>query len=134
MSTSVQEFGVELVRRVYMALFDGDISVFKEATHADFETYVTPVVPWGGTHRGAGAILTDVLPQLGLVADVASMRIVSLSGDDHHVAALLTARSLGGDEIWLAEFWTVRDGKISTLRAFYFDARPLVALFSAAES
>jgi ketosteroid isomerase-like protein len=117
----------ELVRGVYQALFDGDVAVFKDATHDDFVTYVTPVVRWGGVHHGAEAILTNVLPPLAAVIDFASLRLISVSSDGDNVAALLSARSLGDEEIWLAEHWTVRDGKIAQLRAFYFDARPIAS-------
>ena len=55
------------------------------------------------------------------------MRLTSISSDGDDVTALLTARSAGGDEIWMAEHWTLRDGKISHLRVFYYDGRPLLS-------
>jgi hypothetical protein len=64
---------------------------------------------------------------LAAAIDFASMRLVSISADGDHVAALLTARSAGGDELWLAEHWVVRDDKLWRLRVFYHDTRPLEA-------
>jgi ketosteroid isomerase-like protein len=124
-SATERDRNTELVRGVYAALFDGDFAAFKDATRDDFEADVTPSVPWGGVQRGAEAIRTNVLPALAAVIDFPTMRLISVSGDGDNVAALLTARSVGGDEIWLAEHWTLSDGKIAHLRTFYFDARPL---------
>jgi hypothetical protein len=77
--------------------------------------------------HGPEAFLTNVLPQLAAAVDFASMRLVSISADGDHVAALLTARSAGGDELWIAEHWDVRDDKLWRLRVFYHDTRPLEA-------
>jgi ketosteroid isomerase-like protein len=126
-SVTEQDRNAEFVRGVYKALFAGDFATFKDATSDDFRADVMPAVPWGGVHHGAEAIRTDVLPALAAVIDFPTMRLISVSGDGDHVAALLTARSVGGDEIWLAEHWTLSGGKLSHLRAFYFDARPLVS-------
>ena len=126
-SATQQDRNTELVRGVYAALFDGDFAAFKDATRDDFEADVTPSVPWGGVHRGAEAIRTNVLPALAAVIDFPTMRLIGVSSDGDNVAALLTARSVGGDEIWLAEHWTLSDAKIAHLRTFYFDARPLVS-------
>jgi ketosteroid isomerase-like protein len=115
----------DLVRELYEASFAGDANAFSDAMLEDFEAHVPAVLPWGGVHRGPEAFLTDVLPQLAAAIDFASMRLVSISADDEHVAALLTARSAGGDELWLAEHWIVRDEKLWRLRVFYHDTRPL---------
>jgi ketosteroid isomerase-like protein len=115
----------DLVRAVYEKAFAGDANAFVAAMHDDFEEYVPPVLPWGGLHRGPEAFLTTVLPRLAAAVDFASMRLVSVSADGDHVAALLTANSAGGDELWIAEHWTLRDGKLFRLRVFYHDTRPL---------
>jgi ketosteroid isomerase-like protein len=133
-STIQEQRNRDLVREVYQALLAGDSTVFTDATLSDFEADVTPSVPWGGVHRGSEAILANVLPPLAAAIDFGSLRLVSISADGDNVAALLTARSAGDDEIWLAEYWTLRDGKIGHLRAFYFDARPIVSSLAAAVS
>jgi ketosteroid isomerase-like protein len=115
----------DLVRALYEASFAGDANAFCDAMLEDFEADVPAVLPWGGVQRGPEAFLTDVLPQLAAAIDFASMRLVSISADGEHVAALLTARSAGGDELWLAEHWIVRDEKLWRLRVFYHDTRPL---------
>ena len=117
----------DLVRALYEASFRGDVNAFSDAMLEDFEAHVPPVLPWGGVQRGPQAFLTNVLPQLAAAVDFASMRLVSISADGEHVAALLTARSAGGDELWIAEHWVVRDDKLWRLRVFYHDTRPLEA-------
>jgi ketosteroid isomerase-like protein len=115
----------DLVRAVYEASFSGDVNAFPAAMDEDFEEYVPPVLPWGGLHRGPDAFVTNVLPRLAAAVDFASMRLISISADGDHVAALLNARSVGGDELWIAEHWTLRGDKFWRLRVFYFDTRPL---------
>ena len=115
----------DVVRALYKASFSGDASAFSNAMLEDFEAHVPPVLPWGGVQHGPEAFLSNVLPQLAAAIDFASMRLVSISADGDRVAALLTARSAGGDELWIAEHWVVRDDKLWRLRVFYHDTRPL---------
>jgi hypothetical protein len=65
------------------------------------------------------------MPQLAAAVDFGSMRLVSISVDGDHVAALMTVRSTGDDELWISEHWTLRDDKLWRLRVFYYDTRPL---------
>jgi ketosteroid isomerase-like protein len=123
--TEQAERSRDLVRALYEASFSGDVSAFSDAMLEDFEAHVPPVLPWGGVQHGPEAFLTNVLPQLAAAIDFASMRLVSISADGDHVAALLTARSAGGDELWIAEHWVVRNEKLWRLRVFYHDTRPL---------
>ena len=127
-SSAEEDRNREIVRHVYEASFGGDANAFRAAMHEDFEESVPPVLPWGGVHRGPDAYLRDVLPKFGAAVDFASIRLVSLSADGEHVAALLTARSVGGDELWIAEHWVLRDGKLWRMRNFYFDTTPLQKL------
>jgi ketosteroid isomerase-like protein len=117
----------DLVRTLYEASFSGDVNAFSDAMLEDFEAHVPPVLPWGGVQHGPEAFLTNVLPQLAAAVDFASMRLVSISAHGDRVAALLTARSAGGDELWIAEHWVVRGDKLWRLRVFYHDTRPLEA-------
>jgi ketosteroid isomerase-like protein len=126
MATSDQEAeNRDLVRGVYEASFGGNLNAIPNAMHEDFVEHVPPVLPWGGTHRGAAPFTELVLPQLAAAVDLASLRLVSVSADGENVVALLTARSAGGDELWIAEHWTVREGKLWRLRVFYHDTLPL---------
>jgi ketosteroid isomerase-like protein len=124
-ATEQEQRNRDLVRRVYEASFAGDVNAFVDAMHDDFEEYVPPVLPWGGVHRGPKVFLTNVMPQVAAAIDFGSMRLISISAGGDHVAALLAACTPGGDEIWIAEHWTLRDGKAWRLRVFYHDTRPL---------
>ena len=132
--TDKDQHNANLVRALYEASFAGDVNAFPDAMLEGFEAYVPPVLPWGGVQHGPEAFLTNVLPQLAAAVDFASMRLVSISADGEHVAALLTARSAGGDELWIAEHWVVRDDKLWRLRVFYHDTRPLESPRTAVES
>ena len=116
----------EIVRRVYEASFAGDPNAFTDVMHEDFEESVPPILPWGGVHRGPVVFRTKVLPLLAAAVDFASMRLISLSADGDRVAALLTARSASGAELWIAEHWTLRDAKALRLMVFYHDTTPLI--------
>ena len=115
----------DIVRHVYEASFSGDANAFRAAMHEDFEESVPPILPWGGVHRGPDAIFGEVLPKFAAAVDAASLRLVSLAADGDLVAALLTARSATGDELWIAEHWILRDEKVWRMRNFYFDTTPL---------
>ncbi|MFI6401130.1 nuclear transport factor 2 family protein [Streptomyces sp. NPDC050548] len=126
MTASVEEVrNREIVRQVYEASFSGDGNAFRAAMHEDFEESVPPTLPWGGVHD-ADAFFRDVLPKFAAAVDVASIRVVSLSADGDHVAALLSGRSTTGDELWIAEHWILRDEKLWRMRNFYFDTTPLL--------
>ena len=115
----------EIVRRIYEAAFADDANDFTGAIHDDFEESVPPILTWGGVHRGPVAFMTTVLPRLAAAVVFPSMQLVSRSADGDRVAALLSARSVSGAELWIAEHWTMRDGKAFHLMVFYHDTTPL---------
>jgi ketosteroid isomerase-like protein len=129
-----EERNRELVREVYKTAFVGDMTVFNGAVSEDFEAHVAPALPWGGVHRGPEAFLTELLPALAAAVDGASFRVTSISADGDDVVALVSAQSVGGDDLWIAEHWTFHDGKIARLRVFYFDARPVQSVPAAGAS
>ena len=132
--TDKDQHNANLVRALYEASFAGDVNAFPNAMLDDFEAYVPPVLPWGGVQHGPEAFLTNVLPQLAAAVDFASMRLVSISADGDHVAALLTACSAGGEELWIAEHWELHNAKLWRLRVFYHDTRPLESPRTAIEA
>jgi len=123
--TDQDQHNANLVRALYEASFAGDVNAFPNAMLDDFEAHVPPVLPWGGVQHGPEAFTANVLPQLAAAVDFASMRLVSISADGDRVAALLTARSAGREELWIAEHWIVHDERLWRLRVFYHDTRPL---------
>ena len=91
----------------------------------DFEAHVPPLLPWGGVHRGPDEFANVVLPQLAQAIDFGTMRLESISADGDRAAALLNTRTTLGEQVWMAEHWVVRDGKLQRLRVFVDDTRPL---------
>src|SRR6266436_1629922 len=79
---------------------------------ASMSATASPCDRLSGPDHGKGPELTcrsgpqSIIPQVAAAIDFATMRLISLSADGDHVAALLTARTPGGDEIWIAEHWT----------------------------
>jgi ketosteroid isomerase-like protein len=124
----------ELVREVYEASFAGDMSVFNGAVREDFEAHVAPALPWGGVYLGRETFIANVLPALAAAVDFSTMRVTSISADGDDVVAVVSGRAAGGDELWIAENWTLRGGKIGRLRVFYYDARPFASSPTAAAS
>ena len=87
---------------------------------------VPPILPWGGVHHGPEVVMTKVMPQVAAALDFASLRLVSLSADGEHVAALVTGRSASGNELWIAEHWRLREGKVLSIMVFYHDTTQLM--------
>ena len=76
-----------------------------------------------------------VLPQLAVALDFSSMHLESISADgDLVVAALMSARTALGAEIWIAEHWIVGNGQLQQLRVFYDDTRSIESLRAPAAS
>lgn len=124
MSTDEQR-NREIIRRVYDASFAGDANALPSVMHEDFEERVPPILPWGGVHRGPVAF-KRVLPMVAAARDFRSVRLVSLSADGDRVAALLSGQSTSGKELWIAEHWALRDGRVLSLLVFYHDTIPLM--------
>ena len=116
----------EMVRQIYEASLKGDAEALPNAMHADFEEIVPPILPWGGVHRGPVAF-KKVLPLVAAAMDFSSIKLISLAADGDRVAALLNARAVGEEELWITEQWLLRDGKVLQLMVFYHDTTPLLA-------
>jgi hypothetical protein len=71
-----------------------------------------------------------VLPQLAAALDFGSMRLESISADGDRVAALISARTALGTEIWIAEHWIVGNGQLQQLRVFYDDTRSIKSVLA----
>ena len=121
------EHSKRIVNRVYDAIIAGEAEQVFAALHPDFCAEIPPVVPWGGSHHGAVAFGRDVLPSVLGVVDMATLQVRSLFGEGEKVFATATLKTIDHlNEILIGEEWTVRDGKVASLRVFYFDPRPLL--------
>jgi hypothetical protein len=115
----------DFLRQLYLASFAGDVEAFPKAMATEFEAHVPPRLPWGGVHRGPDEFVNVVLPQLAVALDFGSMHLESISADGDRVAALMSARTALGTEIWIAEHWIVGNRQLQQLRVFYDDTRSI---------
>jgi ketosteroid isomerase-like protein len=120
----------DFLRELYLASFAGEVGAFPGAMAPDFEAHVPPLLPWGGVHRGPDEFVKVVLPQLAAALDFGSMRLESISADGERVAALMSARTALGTEIWIAEHWIVGNGQLQQLRVFYDDTRSIKSVLA----
>ncbi|KAA0075890.1 hypothetical protein [Tardiphaga sp. P9-11] len=114
-----------LVKTFYDGGARGEITGFAGSLSEDFELFVPPQLPWGGTFDKQQYI--DLLPRVAEALDFANMTYLSLTAEDEHVVALIEIGVQGTDTaIIISEHWDVRDGKAVRLRVAYFDPTPLL--------
>lgn len=114
-----------LVRTFYDGGARGEITSFAGSLSEDFELFVPPQLPWGGTFNKQQYI--DLLPRVADTLDFAKMTYLSLTAEGEHVVALIEIGVQGTDTaIIISEHWDVRDGKAVRLRVAYFDPTPLL--------
>ena len=114
-----------LVKTFYDGGARGEITSFEGNLSEDFELFVPPQLPWGGTFDKQQYI--DLLPRVADALDFAKMTYLSLTAEGEHVVALIEIGVQGTDTaIIISEHWDVRDGKAVRLRVAYFDPTPLL--------
>jgi hypothetical protein len=114
-----------LVRSFYDGGARGEITSFAGSLSHDFELFVPPQLPWGGTFDKQQYI--DLLPQVASSLDFSNMKYLSLTAEDEHVVALIEIGVQGTDAtIIISEHWDLRDEKAIRLRVAYFDPTPLL--------
>ena len=114
-----------LVRTFYDGGARGEITNFAGSLSEDFELFVPPQLPWGGTFNKQQYI--DLLPRVADALDFAKMTYLSLTAEGEHVVALIEIGVQGTDTaIIISEHWDVRNGKAVRLRVAYFDPTPLL--------
>ena len=114
----------DLVRALYEASFAGDANAFSDAMLEDSGPCASRAA------LGRGPAWTRGVPDRRAASVGGGHRLRQHAPGQHFGRwrarrRLLTARSAGGDELWLAEHWIVRDEKLWRLRVFYHDTRPL---------
>jgi ketosteroid isomerase-like protein len=119
----------ERARALVKAFYDGgargEITSFAASLSEDFQLFVPPQLPWGGTFDKQQYI--DLLPRVASTLDFAGMTYLSLTAEGEHVVALIEIGLQGTDTaVIISEHWDVRDGKAVRLRVAYFDPTPLL--------
>ncbi len=130
-SSSANEQAREVVKRFYAGGAHGEITGFRDELADDFELFVPPQLPWGGTFDKTQYIA--LLPRVAEVLDFSRMTYLSLTAEGGHVVALIDIGVRGTQSsIVISEHWDVVDGKAVRLRVAYFDPTPLLDRIAAA--
>jgi ketosteroid isomerase-like protein len=118
----MSEHNKQLVSDFYGTALAGSTEAFSRYLSEDFEWDVPSILPWGGKGVGAKAFVTTILPRVAAMFDFDRFGYDSFTANDTSVAAFVFAGINGQDDVTrLAEQWTVRDGRLTSLRVFYFD-------------
>ena len=122
---------LDVVRRGYAAYAERDLATIFALLHPDVELVQTPLLPWGGAHRGLDgarrffgriAELTDATPEPAAFIP---------AGDDVVVVGRLRgrARATGRPiDLAIAHVVTVRDGRFVRFAAYIDTPAMLAAL------
>ncbi|MES3100581.1 nuclear transport factor 2 family protein [Sphingomonas faeni] len=114
-----------LVKRFYEGAARGDITSFADSLAENFELFVPPQLPWGGTFDKGQYV--DLMPRVAEALDFTDMKYVSVTAEAQHVVALIDIAVRGSDDrIMISEHWDVVDGKAVRLLVAYFDPTPLL--------
>jgi ketosteroid isomerase-like protein len=123
--TSQSEQAREIVKRFYDGGARGEITSFSDSLAEDFELFVPPQLPWGGTFDKGQYVA--LLPRVAAVLDFARLTYLSLTAEGTHVVALIEIGVQGTEgSIIISEHWDVRNGKAIRLLVAYFDPTPLL--------
>jgi ketosteroid isomerase-like protein len=129
--SSATEQAREVVKRFYAGGARGEITSFRDELADDFELFVPPQLPWGGTFDKTQYIA--LLPRVAEVLDFSRMTYLSLTAEGGHVVALIDIGVQGTEgSIVISEHWDVVDGKAVRLRVAYFDPTLLLDQIAAA--
>jgi ketosteroid isomerase-like protein len=121
----------ETVKRFYAGGARGEITSFRDSLAENFELFVPPQLPWGGTFNKERYV--ELLPRVAAVLDFARMTYMSLTAEGSHVVALIKIGVQGTDgSIIISEHWDISDGKATRLLVAYFDLTLLLNQIGAA--
>ena len=120
----------EIVKRFYDGGARGELTSFQDSLAEDFELFVPPQLPWGGTFNKEQYVA--LMPQVAAVLDFARLTYVSFTAEGSHVVALIRIGVQGVDgSIIISEHWDVRDDKAIRLLVAYFDPTLLLSQIAA---
>jgi ketosteroid isomerase-like protein len=124
--------GEEVLRRTYEALARRDFTALSELADPDFEMDLTERVLNPATYRGAEGLLRFLgeIDELWASMDIDVERVIE-RGDEVLAVLLVTLTGRGSGvemESRIAQWWTLRDGKLLRMK-LYGDAEVAVAEF-----
>ncbi|WP_019873399.1 nuclear transport factor 2 family protein [Sporichthya polymorpha] len=124
--TSVTETNRATVAAFYEAGIRGDLEALLAMMHDDVVVHEPSFLPYGGDYVGKGAFV-DMFSVVVKYLDVSGLKVQYLVADGDRVLGIIRIPDLNtGQETLLAEESTLRDGKIASVRVFYFDAQSMI--------
>jgi ketosteroid isomerase-like protein len=119
----MSEQSVEVIKGAYAAFAKGDVPAVLGAMTDDVEWHEAEGMPYGGVHRGPGAVAEKVFGPI--VADVPDFAVTPEeffpSGDTVAVLTRYTGTGKASGktlDLLVAHVWDVHDGKITRFRMF----------------
>lgn len=130
----MSESCVDVVKRIYETGGKGDVAGMMSLLDPDIVIYEADALPYGGVHRGHAG-MGALFQKLNEVVE--GFRVIPeqyfVSGND--VAARIRVIGRGrvtGQAIDMAvmEVWTIKDGRATSIRPFYWDTAEFARLTS----
>ncbi|MHB8490943.1 MAG: nuclear transport factor 2 family protein, partial [Solirubrobacteraceae bacterium] len=119
----MSEQSIELVKGTYEAFGRGDVSAVLDAFADDIEWYEAEGMPYGGLHRGSGAVAQNVFGPLAEDVEGFAVTPEQLIGSGETVAAVVRYTGTGKEtgktlDLPVVHIWDLRDGKLARFRQF----------------
>lgn len=126
---------IDYVNELYAASGAGDWEKVAQMVTDDFVVTEADDLPMAGEYRGAAG-LRDLFTKVMGMCDVANIDIVDMTAGRDHVVAIAAFQfadpALKSAE--LCEVFEFRDGKVSRIKPYYYDAVPFHAACKAKAS
>ena len=124
---SENERNKTVVDAFYQLGIQGRLTDFARYLDPNFTWTAPNYLPWGGTRTGAALFRDQVLSSLPGVFDFARFSYDSVIAERGRVAAVINMGVTGTDAtIKIADHWTVRDGKVTSVWVAYFEPQTLL--------
>ncbi|MBF5046412.1 nuclear transport factor 2 family protein [Aggregicoccus sp. 17bor-14] len=122
---------LQLIQEAYAAYARGDVAAVFSLLHPDVEIHQTPLLPWGGDHRGHAGART-FFQRLGEHTQAVPQPEQYLAaGDDVVAVGRLRGRARASGrpiDLAIVHVWTVREGRIVRFTAYIDTPAMLQAL------
>ncbi len=120
-----------IIREAYAAYTHGDVTAVFALMHPDIEIRQTPLLPWGGRHRGHEGARAFFATLAQHTEGRPEPTDFIEAGDDVIAIGRLRgrARATGKPyDLAIVHRWTLREGKVTAFEAFIDTPRMLAAL------
>jgi ketosteroid isomerase-like protein len=115
----------DVVLAIYEAIAARDMAAFADLVDPDYQVVQPPWLPYGGTHSGLEAV-GEMFRQVVRLFDVSRIELRSLTAEGERAwAHFVVPTRATGEEVLVAEEWSVVDGRARSVRVWFYDPAPL---------